>query len=148
MNRPEWPNALGGDLTAPRDEALEDFNADPNMRVGIVTGTGPRVVSAGADAQEMAERNAPARTPRGAAGSMSGWGYSDSPKPFIAAVNGLAIGVLASADAKGGPAAFAEKRGPVWTGGSPTTQSRISGGAGHPSRWPAPSACGSSGMST
>ena len=24
---------------------------------------------------------------------MSGWGYSDSPKPFIAAVNGLAIGV-------------------------------------------------------
>lgn len=57
MNRPERLNALGGNLTALRDEALEDFNADPNMHVGIVTGTG-RAFSAGADLKEMAERNA------------------------------------------------------------------------------------------
>ena len=91
MNRPERLNALGGNLTALRDEALEDFNADPNMRVGIVTGTG-RAFSAGADLKEMAERNAAGTNSPRRGGSMSGWGYSDSPKPFIAAVNGLAIG--------------------------------------------------------
>jgi len=92
MNRPERLNALGGNLTALRDEALEDFNDDPDMRVGIVTGTG-RAFSAGADLKEMAERNAAGEGgARRRGGSMSGWGYSDSPKPFIAAVNGLAIG--------------------------------------------------------
>lgn len=91
MNRPERLNALGGNLRQLRDEALEDFNADPNMRVGIVTGTG-RAFSAGADLKEMAERNAAGTNAPNRGGSMSGWGYSDSPKPFIAAVNGLAIG--------------------------------------------------------
>ena len=91
MNRPERLNALGGELMQLREEALEDFNADPNMRVGIVTGNG-RAFCAGADLKEMAERNA-----RGAGGprrgpGLSGMGYSDSPKPIIAAVNGLAIG--------------------------------------------------------
>ena len=84
MNRPERLNALGGNLTALRDEALEDFNADPNMRVGIVTGTG-RAFSAGADLKEMAERNAAGTNSPRRGGSMAGWGYSDSPKPFIAA---------------------------------------------------------------
>ena len=91
VNRPERLNALGGELTALRDEALEDFNADPDMRVGIVTGAG-RAFSAGADLKEMAERNAAGGPAPRRGGSMSGWGYSDSAKPFIAAVNGLAIG--------------------------------------------------------
>lgn len=91
MNRPERLNALGGDLTKLRDEALADFEADPNMRVGIVTGAG-RAFSAGADLKEMAERNASGSAAPRRTSSMAGWGYSDSAKPFIAAVNGLAVG--------------------------------------------------------
>ena len=51
MNRPERLNALGGTMDAELNEALLDFNADPQMRAGIVTGTG-RAFSAGADLKE------------------------------------------------------------------------------------------------
>jgi enoyl-CoA hydratase/carnithine racemase len=61
------------------------------MRVGIVTGAG-RAFSAGADLKEMAERNASGTAAPRRTSSMAGWGYSDSAKPFIAAVNGLAVG--------------------------------------------------------
>jgi len=91
MNRPERLNALGGTMNAERQAAVDDFNADPKMRVGIVTGAG-RAFSAGADLKEMADRNASgaAQVRRIATGPQLG--YSASPKPFIAAVNGLAIG--------------------------------------------------------
>lgn len=91
MNRPERLNALGGTMNAERQAAVDDFNADPRMRVGIVTGAG-RAFSAGADLKEMADRNASgaAQVRRIATGPQLG--YSASPKPFIAAVNGLAIG--------------------------------------------------------
>ncbi|MBM4416331.1 MAG: enoyl-CoA hydratase [Chloroflexi bacterium] len=93
MNRPERLNALGGTLNEERAAALADFNADPTMRVGIITGAG-RAFSAGGDLKEMAERAAQGNAPGSwyAGGAASSMGYSTSPKPFIAAVNGLAIG--------------------------------------------------------
>lgn len=93
MNRPERLNALGGQMNEDRAKALADFNADPNMRVGIVTGAG-RAFSAGGDLKEMADRAAQGNAPvsAGGGGGMSSMGYASSPKPFIAAVNGLAIG--------------------------------------------------------
>ena len=91
MNRPERLNALGGTLNEERAEAIRDFNADPKMRVGIVTGAG-RAFSAGGDLKEMADRAAEGRAPVSAGGSQFTMGYAESPKPFIAAVNGLAIG--------------------------------------------------------
>ena len=95
FNRPERLNALGGTLMAEVEDALTDFNADPKMRAGIVTGAG-RAFCAGADLKEMAERAA-----RGVSGhamtQASGDGgrglrWSSSPKPIIGAANGLAIG--------------------------------------------------------
>ncbi|MYB41974.1 MAG: enoyl-CoA hydratase/isomerase family protein [Chloroflexi bacterium] len=83
-NRPERLNALGGQLINQLTEAIRDFTNDPQMRVGIVTGTG-RAFSAGGDLKEMAdgtfERQFEATYP-----------YSGNPKPFIAAINGLAVG--------------------------------------------------------
>ena len=57
MNRPERLNALGGTMMDDLSEALRDFNADPEMRCGILTGTG-RAFSAGADPEgdEPAQR--------------------------------------------------------------------------------------------
>lgn len=112
MNRPDRLNALGGTSNRDLTEALLDFNNDVEMRVGIMTGQG-RAFSAGADLKEMTDRNArtaeiEARFEAGvinaeergreltaglAAGAqVLGGPLSGSPKPFIAAVNGLAIG--------------------------------------------------------
>jgi len=97
MNRPDRLNAFGRQMIAERREAMADFNADPNMWVAIVTGTG-RAFSAGADLKEMAQRNqdgdGDSSTDRaGAADEPRGPGIlSRSPKPIIAAVNGLALG--------------------------------------------------------
>ena len=113
MNRPERLNALGGQMMREQSEALEDFTLDADMRVGIMTGTG-RAFSAGADLKDMAERNAKnadieARfaegniteeqrdaelkaNMRGGGGMESTFAFTKNPKPFIAAVNGLAFG--------------------------------------------------------
>ena len=109
MNRPERLNALGGAMGQELAEALQDFNTDDSMFAGIVTGNG-RAFCAGADLKEMSERNTRAAAirakvesgeitadegraelaPRGGAGGLGV--FSESPKPIIAAVNGLAIG--------------------------------------------------------
>ncbi len=83
-NRPDRLNALGGQLINQLSEAIRDFTNDPKMRVGIVTGSG-RAFSAGGDLKEMAD------------GTFEGqfeatYPYSRNPKPFIAAINGLAVG--------------------------------------------------------
>ena len=96
MNRPERLNALGREMQELRNAALADFNADPKMRAGILTGVG-RAFSAGGDLKEMAERDAgPGH--RFAAGSGHGtmigrsMRWAASPKPIIAAINGICLG--------------------------------------------------------
>lgn len=92
MNRPDRLNALGGAMMDDLELALADFNADPSMRVGILTGAGDRAFSAGADLKEMAQRNATS-APRLTTRRLGMLGMlSSSPKPFIAAINGLAVG--------------------------------------------------------
>jgi enoyl-CoA hydratase/carnithine racemase len=84
-NRPERLNSLGGQLLNELTEAMKDFDADPAMRVGIVTGTG-RAFSAGGDLKEMAEGSFESKP------QTETYPYSGNPKPFIAAINGLAVG--------------------------------------------------------
>ena len=99
MNRPDRLNAFGRQMIAERREAMADFDEDPKMRVAIVTGTG-RAFSAGADLKEMAQRDQDTeedssgeRRERADMGQPRGPGiFSRSPKPIIAAVNGLALG--------------------------------------------------------
>lgn len=93
LNRPERLNAVGARMRHDIRAAMDDFNADPAMRVGILTGAG-RGFCVGLDLKEAAERAAQgehvAGVPPGR--DIERRPYSVSPKPFIAAVNGVAVG--------------------------------------------------------
>jgi len=93
INRPEVMNALHPAANAELAEIFDDFAADPDQWVAILTGAGDRAFSAGNDlkwtAQAMANR-LPVETPlTGYAGLTARFGFD---KPVIAAVNGVAMG--------------------------------------------------------
>ncbi len=97
LNRPEALNAFSEALYDAAAEAFIDAAADPDVAVVVLTGTG-RAFCAGTDLVEMGARN-----PGGGGVEPGVHGFPgminqmDSfPKPFICAVNGLALGVGAT----------------------------------------------------
>ncbi len=89
LNRPEKKNALTRAMYEAVSRALEQADADPVIRVALLTGTGDTFTS-GNDVKDFQERGAD-RAPRG--GSRFLPVISSFQKPLIAAVNGAAIGV-------------------------------------------------------
>ncbi len=89
INRPERMNALHPPANAELDEVFNNFSADPDLWVAIITGAGDRAFSAGNDLRWQAEGNAITVPPSGFGGLTSRW---DLDKPVIAAVNGVAMG--------------------------------------------------------
>ena len=89
INRPDRMNALHPPANAELAQVFDDFAADPELWVAILTGAGPRAFSAGNDLRWQAEGNAVTVPPTGFAGLTSRW---DLDKPIIAAVNGVAMG--------------------------------------------------------
>ncbi|WP_406729119.1 crotonase/enoyl-CoA hydratase family protein [Streptomyces sp. GD-15H] len=90
LNRPQAMNAVNSALSAAVGAALEEIAADPDLRVGVITGAG-RAFCAGADLKELA-----AGRPVTAEGHEE-WGFAGLvqhpiDKPLIAAVNGFALG--------------------------------------------------------
>ncbi|MFK3659004.1 2,3-dehydroadipyl-CoA hydratase PaaF [Scandinavium sp. NPDC088450] len=89
LNRPQARNALNNALLTQIAEALENAQQDSNVGAVVITGN-DRFFAAGADLQEMAEKDLPATLndirPRL-------WARIDAfTKPLIAAVNGYALG--------------------------------------------------------
>lgn len=88
INRPEAMNALNADVTQEMQAAMKDFRDNDDLWVAIITGAGERAFSAGADikgfrpatgTEEIRQEEAPVR-------ADTIW------KPFIAAINGYALG--------------------------------------------------------
>ena len=88
INRPDRLNALHPPANAELGEVFDDFAADDDMWVAIITGEG-RGFSAGNDLRYQAEGGERVPTPKGFAGLTSRW---DLTKPVIAAVNGVSMG--------------------------------------------------------
>ena len=88
LNRPERLNALHPPANAELGEVFDDYAADPDMWVAIITGEG-RGFSAGNDLRHQAEGGVRVPTPRGFGGLTSRF---DLTKPVYAAVNGVAMG--------------------------------------------------------
>jgi enoyl-CoA hydratase/carnithine racemase len=119
MQRPEVLNAMNTRMHEELTRIWEDFEADSNIWVGVLTGAGQRAFSVGQDLKELAARDA------SEAATVSSFGSADKPgaprltdrfditKPLIAKVRGYALGggfelalacdlIVASSDAQFG----------------------------------------------
>jgi crotonobetainyl-CoA hydratase len=93
LNRPEARNAVSLDLTIGVGEALDAAEADADVWVVIVTGSGDKAFCAGADLKEAAS----GRLNGDGDERLARWGFAGYvrhfiSKPTIAAVNGFALG--------------------------------------------------------
>ena len=92
LNRPERLNAQDPTMQREFGELMAEFDADPDIRAGILTGAG-RAFSAGMDLRAAAERaDSGEGVARVQTGEVPRLHFSASPKPWICAINGLAIG--------------------------------------------------------
>ena len=89
IDRPEVMNALHRPAHFELDGVWNDFAADSELWVAIVTGAGDKAFSAGNDLKYQAAGNPTGHPPSGFAGITSRF---DLTKPVIAAVNGVAMG--------------------------------------------------------
>jgi enoyl-CoA hydratase len=88
INRPEARNAVNPDVANGIEEAIDRLEADPSVRVGILTGV-PPAFSAGADLKLIsAGRGRELYTKRGGFGGIT---RRVRKKPIIAAVDGPAL---------------------------------------------------------
>src|SRR6266545_4456317 len=91
INRPERMNALHPPANLELDEIWNDFEGDPEVWVGILTGAGDRAFSAGNDLRFTAEHGRDmVRMGDGGFGGLAN--RTTCWKPILAAVNGYALG--------------------------------------------------------
>ncbi|MEO0500227.1 MAG: enoyl-CoA hydratase, partial [Pseudomonadota bacterium] len=89
LNRPEAMNALSKALRNELTDRVDELEADPDVRVLILTGAGERAFTAGLDLKELGSGAASVgdavdtKDPVSALGAFSG--------PIIGAINGVAI---------------------------------------------------------
>lgn len=92
LNRPQALNALNSAVLEELIAAFAAFETDPAQRCAVLTGAGEKAFAAGADIKEMAEK---AAAEFYAGDFFSRWTshlVKATRKPWIAAVNGFALG--------------------------------------------------------
>jgi enoyl-CoA hydratase/carnithine racemase len=94
LNRPERSNALSPQLSEQLVHAFVEANADPEIRVVILTGTGDRAFCAGADLKARKEEDAAGKPFQPLLSRATRYLYEavfETFKPTIAALNGAAV---------------------------------------------------------
>ncbi len=89
LNRPQAANSITREMLVGMDAAFEDFNADPDLQVAILTGAGTRAFCTGMDIKSALP----------AIADGDSMGYEDPAKrpfqnifkPIIAAINGICV---------------------------------------------------------
>jgi enoyl-CoA hydratase/carnithine racemase len=92
INRPERMNALHWKANAELASVFDDFAADSELWVAIITGAGDRAFSAGNDLKYQAQEAGGELQAGPATGFAGLTARYDCSKPIIAAVNGVAMG--------------------------------------------------------
>jgi enoyl-CoA hydratase/carnithine racemase len=92
LNRPEARNAVNAELTVAIADILDDFAADDDVWVIVITGAGDKSFCAGQDLKAVASRSGPPVVPDRDLGGWAGIARRTFTKPVIAAVNGFALG--------------------------------------------------------
>lgn len=92
INRPDKMNALNIALLAELDSVVDRAIQSEEVRGVIITGSGNKAFAAGADIAEFADFSVEKAAQMAANGHRIFDKIEQSPKPFIAAVNGFALG--------------------------------------------------------
>jgi enoyl-CoA hydratase/carnithine racemase len=92
INRPERMNALHWMANEELARVFDDFAADPDLWVAIITGAGHRAFSAGNDLKYQAQEAGGEMQAGPVTGFAGLTARYDCDKPLIAAVNGVAMG--------------------------------------------------------
>ena len=92
VNRPDKLNAISNELTSELSSLMDELEKDDKLRVLVITGAGDKAFVAGADIQELVDRDARMgrRVSRDRQEIFSR--IENLPVPVIAAVNGYALG--------------------------------------------------------
>lgn len=89
LNRPDVMNSLHRPANLELDKVFDDFAADPDLWVAIISGAGEKAFSAGNDLKYAAAGHDTTLPPGGFGGLTA---RMELNKPVIAAVNGVAMG--------------------------------------------------------
>jgi enoyl-CoA hydratase len=92
VQRPDKLNALNAATLQALADAFRDAAADPEVRVVVLTGAGPKAFVAGADIAEMNTLSAVQGRDFSLLGQALMRQIERMPKPVIARVNGFALG--------------------------------------------------------
>ncbi len=92
VDRPEALNALDGETVASLRAAVDRLSADASVRAVVLTGGGESSFVAGADIPEMSALTAEQARQFSARGQALMSAIEAAPQPWIAAVNGYALG--------------------------------------------------------
>lgn len=92
LNRPKSLNALNSTVLAEMIEALGAYEADPGQLCAVVTGSGEKAFAAGADIKEMSDKPSAEFYSEDFFADWTARVVKSTRKPWIAAVNGFALG--------------------------------------------------------
>ncbi len=92
INRPDALNAFTTELILEMTDKMKEIAADDSVRVVIITGAGEKAFVAGADIQEMSEKDHDGAVAFSRRGHKMCDAIEAMPQPVIAAINGFALG--------------------------------------------------------